>query len=147
MFNFVIVNLMILLLKGLVIQFECSRYWCSSEFFFLKLGNIGLIVRIFKSVGKVPSMFFDRYDFRPNLLPEHVTLQLYANCLITKQDFISFCCHYLNIKLLQHYNGEYRMYMQGQPNYDTSVYAKIVRHFQQKLSLSDENQMNSAPIF
>jgi hypothetical protein len=39
------------------------------------------------------------------------------------------------------------MYMQGQPNYDTSVYAKIVRHFQQKLSLSDENQMNSAPIF
>ena len=37
------------------------------------------------------------------------------------------------------------MYMQGQPNYDTSVYAKIVRHFQQKLS--DENQMNSAPIF
>jgi hypothetical protein len=33
------------------------------------------------------------------------------------------------------------MYMQGQPNYDTSVYAKIVRHFQQKLSVwwkSDE---------
>ena len=52
MFEFGMVKLVILLLMGPFIEFDCSRYRCSSERFFL-LRNIGKIDWTFKSVRAI----------------------------------------------------------------------------------------------
>jgi len=52
MFEFDMVKLVILLLTGPFIEFDCSRYRCSSESFFL-LRNIRKIDGTFKSVQAI----------------------------------------------------------------------------------------------
>jgi hypothetical protein len=53
MFEFGMVKLMIFLLTEPFIEFDCSRYQCSSERSFFLLRNIGKIDQTFKSVRAI----------------------------------------------------------------------------------------------